>query len=109
MMPKIISPYAANSIQSALGKISFTADAWTDPNMRSFLAVTAHWIQTTPVQTPHGVQYELTLRSSLVAFHQVPGRHTGEHLSQAFLHVLDCIGITEKVSCLLGVGVSDRQ
>ncbi|TFK58895.1 hypothetical protein BDN72DRAFT_748864, partial [Pluteus cervinus] len=30
-------------LQAALGEISFTADCWSSSNMRSFLAITAHW------------------------------------------------------------------
>ncbi|KAH9950785.1 hypothetical protein B0H21DRAFT_679919, partial [Amylocystis lapponica] len=28
----------------ALGKVSFTMDLWSDPNLVPFMAVTAHWI-----------------------------------------------------------------
>ena len=61
------------------------------------MAVTAHWIETTTIHTADGPQYILKLHADLVAFHHVPGRHTGDHLAEAFLHVLDRIGITLKV------------
>ncbi|KAJ7572573.1 hypothetical protein C8J56DRAFT_741363, partial [Mycena floridula] len=32
------------AMAGALGKISFTMDMWTDPNLVPFMAVTAHWI-----------------------------------------------------------------
>ena len=67
------------------------------------MAVTAHWIETTTIQTADGPQYILKLRADLIAFHHAPGRHSGEHLAEAFLQVLDRIGITSKVcysSCL---------
>ena len=73
-------------------------DVWSDPNLRPFMAVTAHWIELTPQQTPKGVQHKLTLRTDLVGFHSVPGRHTGEHMCHAFVYVLDRLGITAKVT-----------
>jgi hypothetical protein len=47
--------------QNSLGKISFTADIWSDPQLRPFLAITAHWIQ-------HLDNGTLALRADLVAF-----------------------------------------
>jgi hypothetical protein len=61
------------------------------------MAVTAHWIEATLTSTPAGPQYMLTLRADLIGFLRVPGHHTGEHLSTAFLHITDRIGITSKV------------
>jgi hypothetical protein len=72
-------------------------DMWSDTNLTPFMAVTAHWIETTTVQTPQGPQHILKLQSDLIGFQRCPGRHTGEHLAQAFLHVLERIKITSKV------------
>ena len=72
-------------------------DMWSDPNLTPFMGVTAHWIEATEVQTPAGIDYILKLRSDLIGFHRVPGRHMGEHLAVAFLYVLDRVGITDKV------------
>ncbi|KAJ7235801.1 hypothetical protein C8J57DRAFT_1005643, partial [Mycena rebaudengoi] len=30
-------------LQTSIGRLSFTSDVWSDPNLRSFLAVTAHF------------------------------------------------------------------
>ncbi|KAF9555989.1 hypothetical protein CPC08DRAFT_604475, partial [Agrocybe pediades] len=30
--------------ETALGKVSFTMDLWTDPNLVPYMAVTAHWM-----------------------------------------------------------------
>lgn len=78
-------------LQGAVGKISFTSDLWSDSNLMPFMAVTAHWIQATAIQTStiEDPQYILKLRAELVGFHWVPGRHNGVHLAQAFLGVLD--------------------
>ncbi|TFK17490.1 hypothetical protein FA15DRAFT_553137, partial [Coprinopsis marcescibilis] len=32
-----------SELKKAVGKVSFTTDIWTDPNLASFMAVTAHW------------------------------------------------------------------
>jgi len=74
-------------------------DMWSDPNLSPFMAVTAHWIEAKSVSTPNGQQYQLNLRSDLIGFHRVPGRHTGEHLAHAFIYVLDRIQIADKVHC----------
>lgn len=62
------------------------------------MAVTAHWIEASEKPTPEGTVTSLKLRAELIGFHRVPGRHTGEHLSAAFHHVLKRLGIPgEKV------------
>ncbi|KAJ7278309.1 hypothetical protein C8J57DRAFT_1465460 [Mycena rebaudengoi] len=43
------------------------------------------------------LQEELNLRASLIGFICVPGHHNREHLTHAFLHVLDHIHITNKL------------
>jgi hypothetical protein len=73
-------------------------DMWSDTNLAPFMAVTAHWIEGTTENTVTGPQHKLRLRADLVGFHRVPGRHTGSHLAQAFLHVIDRIHLAEKVS-----------
>jgi hypothetical protein len=61
------------------------------------MAITAHWI-TAAVSVQNPVQRAtLTMRADLIGFIHIPGRHTGEHLAHAFLHILDRIHITEKV------------
>jgi hypothetical protein len=62
------------------------------------MAVTAHWIESTIQDTPHGPQHILKLRADLIGFHRVPGRHDGEHLAHAFLYVLDHVSVTQKVA-----------
>jgi len=74
-----------------------TMDLWTDTNLSLFMAVTAHWIEVDAVPTPQGTQYNLRLRADLIGFHHVPGHHTREHITHAFLHVLDRIGVAHKV------------
>ena len=59
------------------------------------MAITAHWIQ---VVSQEGEMKKLQLRTDLIGFHKLPGRHTGEHLAQCFVFITDRLGITSKVS-----------
>jgi len=76
--------------QDALGRVSLTSDLWSDPNQRSFMAVTAHWMA-------KGRTNQLELRSALVAFREVDGSHTGDNLGQVLFDIIQDIGITHKV------------
>jgi hypothetical protein len=62
------------------------------------MAVTAHWMQSITVDSVSGYHQKIVLRTDLIGFHRIPGRHTGEHLAQCFLYILDRIDIAEKVS-----------
>jgi hypothetical protein len=62
------------------------------------MAVTAHWIQ--EVKSEDGTS-ELKLRSDLIGFHKIPGRHTGVHLAHCFFYITERIGISKKVSASL--------
>jgi hypothetical protein len=57
------------------------------------MAVTAHWIQATTANGSH----KLILRSDLIGFHKIPGRHNGRHLANCFLYIIDRLKITDKV------------
>ena len=72
-------------------------DMWTDPDRWPYMAVTAHWLQRVVENTPMGLRPKLVFRTDLIGFHEVPTRHTGEHLAGAFVWVLDRIKITSKV------------
>lgn len=76
---------------------------WSGPNLTAFIRVTSHWIEAQTKDTPSGPQQILKLCADLVGFCPVPGQHTGEHLTHAFLHVLDHLDITEKVIFLFCV------
>ena len=79
-------------MQNAVGKVSFTMDLWSSQLRRSFLAITAHWISRDKVT--QGLEYE----SSLIAFHNLQGSHSGERIARAVLPLLDRVGVTLKVS-----------
>jgi hypothetical protein len=77
--------------QSTLGRISFTSDCWSDPNLVSFLALTTHFIV-----RENGC---LVLRNRLLAFRIVEGSHTGENLARIIFTILKDAGLLGKV-CL---------
>jgi hypothetical protein len=64
------------------------------------MAVTAHWMEVTTVQTGDGPQHLINLRSDLIGFYHVIGRHDGERLATIFMEILDRIEITAKVTTL---------
>jgi len=80
-----------------MGKVSFTMDLWTSITLSLFMAVTAHWIEGVTEETSLGSKLTLQLRADLVGFQRLPGRHHGEHLAHAFLHITDRLKITAKV------------
>ena len=80
-------------------------DLWSDPNLTPFMAVTAHWIEAIPRETPDGRKYKLRMRTDLIGFYRVPGRHSGEHLANAFIFITDRLNITSKV-CILVLNMS---
>ncbi|KAG2351062.1 hypothetical protein BDR07DRAFT_1321681 [Suillus spraguei] len=59
------------------------------------VTITAHWIA--KINTAGA----LKLSASLIAFYHVPGNHTGEALGATILKLLDCAGVTSKVSYFL--------
>jgi hypothetical protein len=83
--------------KNSLGKVSFTTDMWSDPDLKPYMAVTAHWLEN--VQSPGG-ERRLTLRASLIGFLHFPGTHTGERLAEAFSLIIKRSGLGHKV-CLL--------
>ncbi|KAH9964911.1 hypothetical protein BC827DRAFT_1086744, partial [Russula dissimulans] len=48
-----------NDLKESLGRVSLTSDLWSDINLRSFMAVTAHWLARGKINT-------LELRSALI-------------------------------------------
>ncbi|KAK0245022.1 hypothetical protein EDD85DRAFT_943389 [Armillaria nabsnona] len=73
------------------------------------LLLRAHWIQPQLVNTPHGPQKHLVYCADLIGFHRLPGRHTGEHLAQAFIYALDRLGIASKMGWLTADNTSNND
>lgn len=72
-------------------------DIWSDANLSPFMGVTAHRIDMTEVNTPAGIRTILKLKSYIIGFHPVPGRHSGRHLAQTLRSIVDRLGISSKV------------
>jgi hypothetical protein len=84
-------------IQKAAGQVSFTSDIWSDQNRRPYLALTGHWI------AKENETNALKLKSALLAFHRVLGKHDGVTLGDTIIQLLDRAGVTRKARMLLHV------
>jgi hypothetical protein len=73
-------------------------DIWSDPNLLPFMGITAHRIDMMEVNSLAGTRTVLRLRSYLIGFHCIPGRHTGQHLARLLVSLLDRLEILPKVS-----------
>ncbi len=73
-------------LQNLPGKISFTMDIWTSPTTKSFLSITAHFLNK-----------EWELQSIIVDFVQIYGSHTGENIKNIFISCLNDLLIQNKV------------
>jgi hypothetical protein len=75
--------------QQAVGKISFTADIWSDQNRNSYLCITGHWIER--------ISGSLSLKSAMLAFQRLTVSHSGDELAKVVIRLLVRAGITYKV------------
>lgn len=80
-------------LRNAPGRISLTADMWSDPNRVSYMAVTAHWIAT----GPNG---DWSLQTRLLAFTHVKGSHSGANLGTEMYDILKSAGILHKLGSI---------
>jgi len=71
-----------------MGRVSITADTWSDQSSNSYLAVTAHWVAV--VEGTSALQ----LKSALITFHRLRQGHTGKELVKTMMYLLDRAGIT---------------
>jgi hypothetical protein len=83
------------SLQKAEGRISFTSDLWSDPKLRPFLALTAHWLARETANS------SLVLKGTLIAFHYMPGSHAGKALGSTIFNLIKRAGVTHNVSVYL--------
>jgi hypothetical protein len=73
-------------LQTVPGKIAFTTDIWTSPSTKSFLSLTAHFIDN-----------EWELQSVIIDFIQIYGSHTGINIKNTFISGLENLSIIDKV------------
>ncbi len=76
-------------LQNLSGKISFTTDIWTSPSAKSFLSLTAHFINK-----------KWELQNVIIDFIQIHDSHTGENIKNVFVSCLDNLSIQNKVYLL---------
>jgi hypothetical protein len=79
-----------NILSNLPGKISFTIDCWTSPSVKSFLAITAHFINK-----------DWELQHTLLDFIEMFDSHTAQNLKEAFLSGLEHFSIENKVWSLV--------
>jgi hypothetical protein len=90
---KIMAYYEADKIRmkeilkNLPGKVSFTIDCWTSPSTKSFLSITAHFINK-----------EWKLQNVIVDFIQMQDVHTGSNIKDAFLLGLSDMSLENKVN-----------
>ena len=74
-------------MQNISEKILYTIDIWISPVAKSFLAITAHFMDK-----------EWELQSILLDFVQIWGSHTGENIKNIFVSCLENFEIQIKIS-----------
>lgn len=75
-----------NILLDVPGKISFTTDCWTSPSIKSFLSITAHFINK-----------DWVLQHILLDFIEMHDSHSGQNLKETFVAGLEHFLIKEKV------------
>lgn len=73
--------------------MSITFDAWTSKAYDPYLAITVHYID-----SPADQHDEWQLKSKILAFQELPGRHNGENLAATLAEALNRYDIQDKVS-----------
>jgi hypothetical protein len=74
-----------------MGKISYTADAWSSASLQPYFMIMAHWAY----HDTNG-----SIKAHLIAFHRIFGCHTREKMAQLCIDLLGRAGITSNVSFL---------
>ncbi|CAB5351889.1 unnamed protein product [Rhizophagus irregularis] len=68
------------------GKVSFTMDCWTSPSTKSFLSITAHFINK-----------EWNLQNIIIDFIQTQDSHMGSNIKDAFLLGISNMSLESKI------------
>ncbi|KAF8226874.1 hypothetical protein L208DRAFT_1299443, partial [Tricholoma matsutake] len=76
-------------LMNAVGALHFTTDMWSDRRHSSYICITVHWIAYKHPAERAGLVFKL----SLLAFHALPGWHTGPRIAQAVYQLLDRAGV----------------
>ena len=80
--------------QNLVSHLSLTTDIWSDPNLALFMAITVYYC----AGYLHGPNHDcLHVRSHLLKFHIIDGKHDGDHIAQIFFDILKANFILGKV------------
>jgi len=71
------------------GRFSFTTDIWTSTQNLSYMSVTIHFLTK-----------EMKLKKAVLSLRLAPSPHTGVHLAEMFLEVLQQWGVTERLMAI---------
>jgi hypothetical protein len=88
-----------DEIKSSLGRVSFTSDIWSDPNLTSFMALTSHFCKRSELGG-------LEIANRLLAFRLVEGSHDGNNIGQIMYDIFKEAGAHQKACLSLCVGIS---
>ena len=75
-----------NILKNLFSKISFTTDCWISPSTKSFMSITAHFIN-----------QDWILQHILLDFIEIYDSHTGQNLKNTFVLGLESFSIEDKV------------
>ena len=78
-----------NILKTISGKILFTTDCWTSSSSKSFMSITAHFIDN-----------DWNLKHLLLDFIEINDSHTEQNLKNAFVLGLENFSIENKVYLL---------
>ncbi|KAI0286321.1 hypothetical protein BC826DRAFT_1121221 [Russula brevipes] len=84
-----------SDLSKSCGRISFTADIWSNSNLEAYLALTTHWI------SHDGSSGHLSLNAALIGFSRLKKRHTGNNIGRNILFLLDWADVTLKASNMI--------
>lgn len=82
--------------QRTTGRISLTADGWSDQRRRPWFGITGHWIH-------EMVSGALENRAALLAFHPTGSNGDGKSLARLAHGLVERAGIVGKVFTLLAL------
>jgi hypothetical protein len=74
-------------LKNVPGKLSFTIDGWTSPNVISFLGITCHYVDN-----------DWQIQEVLLDFVSFTGPYSGENIAAVFAKSLQDMNILTKVS-----------
>ncbi|POW23128.1 hypothetical protein PSHT_00550 [Puccinia striiformis] len=78
--------------------LAFTLDAWTSPNQKAFMAITAH-----------GITADWKMLEVVVAMPTVHGQHSGENFGNLFVDSLNKLGLSDALVSITADNASNNS